>query len=222
LVKYIDNDLEGWVGSSMPIKKRETTKQHIFDAARKTFAEKGFSGARMDEIARMARVNKATIYYHIGDKRTLYGQVVKEIFSGVADHLAMNDDAASSPEIRLRRFVRTLTKLINHNTDMAAIMLREQASGAKHFPEIVARDFARIIDLITEILNDGEKAGMFKKTTPVIVHLMAIGTIVFTKMSSPIRSKLAAQVNAFENIGHRPENEISAEIEALILDAVRR
>ena len=63
---------------------------------------------------------------------------------------------------------------------------------------------------------------MFKKTTPVIVHLMAIGTIVFTKMSSPIRSKLAAQVDAFENIGHRPDSEISAEIEALILDAVRK
>ena len=210
------------MGLSMPVKKRNTTKQCIYDAARKTFAEKGFSGARMDEIARLARVNKATIYYHIGDKRTLYGQIVKDIFSGIADHLALNDDAASSPEERLRRFVRTLAGLINQNTDLAAIMLREQASGAKDFPEIVARDFARIIGLITEILDKGVEAGMFKKTPPVIVHLMAIGTIVFTKMSSPIRSKLAAQVAAFENIGNRPEEEIAAEIEDLILDAVKK
>ena len=206
----------------MPVKKRNTTKQRIYDVARKTFAEKGFSGARMDEIARLARVNKATIYYHIGDKRTLYGQVVKDIFSGIADHLALNDDAASSPEERLRRFVRTLAGLVNQNTDLAAIMLREQASGAKDFPEIVARDFARIIGLITEILDEGVEAGMFKKTPPVIVHLMAIGTIVFTKMGSPIRSKLAAQVAAFENIGNRPEEEIAAEIEDLILDAVKQ
>jgi len=44
--------------SSLPKKKQETTKQHIFDAARKAFADKGFAGARMDEIARLARVNK--------------------------------------------------------------------------------------------------------------------------------------------------------------------
>ena len=46
-------------------KKRDKTIQRIFDAATKTFAAKGFAGARMDEIARLARVNKATIYYHV-------------------------------------------------------------------------------------------------------------------------------------------------------------
>ena len=208
--------------SSLPKKKQETTKQHIFDAARKTFAEKGFAGARMDEIARLARVNKATIYYHIGDKRTLYEQILDDLFSNIADNLVQHDNANASSEERLRIFVRTLASLIDRNADLAAIMLREQASGAKDFPEIVARDLLRIIRLITEILDDGVKAGSFKQTTPVIVHLMAIGTLVFTKMSFPIRSKLAAQVAAFENIGNRLENEVAAEIEDLILDAVRK
>ena len=206
----------------MPTKKPDTTKQRIFDAARQNFAQKGFEGARMDEIAGMARVNKATIYYHVGDKRTLYERVLKEIFSGVADHLARNDDIALPAEERLRRFVRTLAHRIDQNTDLAAIMLREQASGAKDFPHIVARDFSRIISLITEILDDGVAAGCFKRTTPVIVHLMTIGTIVFVKMSHPIRSKLGAQVAAFENIGNGLEKDVVAEIEALILDAVRK
>ena len=204
----------------MPTKKRDTTRQRIFDAARKTFAQKGFAGARMEEIARLAGVNKATIYYHIGDKQTLYGRVVKDIFSGIADHLAQNDDAALPAEERLRGFVRTLAGLIDQNTDLAAIMLREQASGAKHFPDIVARDFLRIIGLITDILAHGAKSGAFKQTTPIIVHLMTVGTLVFAKMSSPIRSKLAGQVPFFENFGVGCE--LAAEIENLILDAVRK
>ena len=69
--------------STLPLqKKRDKTKQRIFDAARKTFADKGFAGARMDEIARMARVNKATIYYHIGDKRTLYERILNDHIQG--------------------------------------------------------------------------------------------------------------------------------------------
>ena len=208
--------------AASPIKtKRDTTKQRIFDAARKTFAEKGFAGARMDEIARLARVNKATIYYHIGDKRTLYERILNDIFSGIAEQLIQNDNAASPAEERLRRFVRALAGLVDRNTDLAAIMLREQAAGAKDFPESVARDFSSIIGLLRQILEDGVSAGVFKQATPVIVHLMVIGTLVFTKMSSPIRSKLAAHVAAFETVGNSLENEMTAEIEDLILDAVR-
>jgi AcrR family transcriptional regulator len=210
------------MGSQVPNKKQNTTKQRIFDASIKTFAQKGFAGARMDEIARMAQVNKATIYYHIGDKRTLYEGILKEIFSGVADHLTQNDNAECSAEERLRQFIRTLAHLIDQNTDLAAIMLREQASGAKDFPEVVARDLVHIIGLITEILDEGVKSGVFKQTTPVIVHLMAIGTMVFMKMSSPIRSKLAVRAAASETIGQGLDKDVAAEIEDLILDAVRR
>ena len=209
--------------NSAPLqKKRDKTIQRIFDAATKTFAAKGFAGARMDEIARLARVNKATIYYHVGDKRTLYERILNDIFSGIAEHLAQNDNMASPAEERLRMFVRTLANLVDHNADLAAIMLREQAAGAKDFPEIVARDVSQIIGLLSEILDDGVKAGIFKPATPMIVHLMIIGTMVFTKMSSPIRSKLADHVAAFENIGNRLKDEVAVEIESLILDAVRR
>jgi len=210
------------MGSQMPKKKQTTTKQRIFDASIKTFAQKGFAGARMDEIARQAKVNKATIYYHIGDKRTLYAQILKEIFSGVADRLTQNDNADLPAEERLRQFVRALAHLIDQNTDLAAIMLREQASGAKDFPEMAALDLSRIISLITDILDDGVKAGVFKKTKPVIVHLMVIGTMVFTKMSSPIRSKLAARMTVFETMCKGLAEDVAAEIEDLILDAVRR
>lgn len=209
--------------NAAPMKKeRHTPKQRIFDAARKTFADKGFAGARMDEIARLARVNKATIYYHVGDKRTLYERILDDIFSGIADRLAQGDNAASPAEERLRTFVRTLAGLVDRNTDLAAIMLREQAAGAKDIPEIVARDFLRIIGLLGDILDKGAKDGVFKKVTPVIVHMMIIGTMVFTKMSSPIRFKLAAHASAFDNVGSRLENHVAAEIEGLILDGVRR
>jgi hypothetical protein len=63
---------------------------------------------------------------------------------------------------------------------------------------------------------------VFKQTTPVIVHLMAIGGLVFMKMSSPIRSKLASRVAALETVGKGLDSEVAAEIENLILDAVRK
>ena len=142
--------------------KQKDTLQRILDTAAQVFAGSGFAGARMDEIADRAGVNKATIYYHVGDKRTLYERILNDIFSGIAEHLAQNDNMASPAEERLRMFVRTLANLVDHNADLAAIMLREQAAGAKDFPEIVARDVSQIISLLSEILDDGVKAGIFK------------------------------------------------------------
>jgi TetR/AcrR family transcriptional regulator len=59
--------------------KKGGTVKLILKAAASVFSESGFSGARVDEIAKRAGVNKATIYYHIGDKEKLYAEVISNV-----------------------------------------------------------------------------------------------------------------------------------------------
>ena len=56
------------------------TRERIVGAASAIFADKGFAGARVDEIARRAGVNKAMLYYHVGDKQALYTAVLTHNF----------------------------------------------------------------------------------------------------------------------------------------------
>ncbi|HQN26099.1 MAG TPA: helix-turn-helix domain-containing protein [Syntrophales bacterium] len=55
--------------------RRGDTALKILAAARDVFSERGFAGTTVDEIARRAGVNKATLYYQIGDKQTRRCQV---------------------------------------------------------------------------------------------------------------------------------------------------
>lgn len=55
----------------------ERTRQRILAAALREFAGKGFAGARVDAIARRARVNKRMLYHYFGDKNDLYREVVR-------------------------------------------------------------------------------------------------------------------------------------------------
>ena len=48
--------------------KARDTRGNLIESATEVFVEKGFSGARVDEIARRAKANKAMIYYHFGSK----------------------------------------------------------------------------------------------------------------------------------------------------------
>jgi AcrR family transcriptional regulator len=57
--------------------KAYITKQKITDAAIEIFSEKGFGGARVDEIAAKAKVNKAMIYYYYDSKENLFAEIIK-------------------------------------------------------------------------------------------------------------------------------------------------
>ena len=61
----------------------EESRAAILQAAAAEFAAHGVAGARIDAIAREARVNKALLYYYFKDKETLYGAVLDNVFSGL-------------------------------------------------------------------------------------------------------------------------------------------
>jgi TetR/AcrR family transcriptional regulator len=87
-------------------KKQEDTVRRILETAAEVFAEVGFAGARMDEIAERAGVNKATIYYHIGDKETLYIRVLHEHFASAGDRFDQVLQSAESPEEKLSSYIQ--------------------------------------------------------------------------------------------------------------------
>ena len=72
----------------------ERTQQRILQAAFKEFAAKGFAGARVDNIARRASINKRMLYHYFGDKEALFREVLRrKIQQRQAWGVATPDDA---------------------------------------------------------------------------------------------------------------------------------
>lgn len=74
------------------------TQQRILEAALEEFAAKGFAGARVDVIARRARINKRMLYHYFGDKEGLFREVLRRKISQRAAWLA---NAPEEPAERL-------------------------------------------------------------------------------------------------------------------------
>jgi TetR/AcrR family transcriptional regulator len=66
----------------------EKTRAAILKAALEEFSHEGVAGARTDEIARRAGVNKALIYYYFKDKEGLYAAALEQVFSGLHQKVA--------------------------------------------------------------------------------------------------------------------------------------
>ncbi len=59
--------------------RRAATRRALLDAARTTFADKGYAEVTIEEVVRGAKMTRGALYHHFGDKRLLLRAVVEEI-----------------------------------------------------------------------------------------------------------------------------------------------
>jgi len=203
-------------------RKSGHTVERILSAARKVFAEKGYSGARVDEIAKRAKVNKATLYYQIGDKDILYTNVIHQVIASVAQGLAETVAQASNPEEKLKTFISFIADAVDKNPDLPPIMMREIASGGATLPGVVVEDIASVIGVLVAILKAGEEEGVFVETSPFLVHMMIMGTILFYKKAAPIKERSAWIPEQLKTYDKPIEGHLGEAVAALVLKAVKK
>jgi len=202
--------------------KRDESIQCIMEAATEVFADVGFAGARVDEIARQAGVNKAMIYYRVGDKMALYTAVLHQVFGDTAKLISRNIKDDQPPEQKLKVYIRSLLQTTELHPHMPRLMMREFASGGRNVPQVVALDLARMLDVLLKILEHGVKEGVFIETNPFIIHMMATGAMAFYKVSEPLRTRYLSLHKDLQAKFNKFPRTAAQEIEELILRAVKK
>ena len=203
------------------INKPGKTAQKILSAARAVFAEKGYSGTHVDEIAARAGVNKASLYYQIGDKDTLYANVIHQVLGNVAQGLAEALSRVDTPEEKLKVYINGLVAAVDKNPELPPIMMREVASGGTHLPRVVMEDMVSVISILFGILEQGKKKGVFSEVAPFLIHMMIMGTILFYTKGTPIKNKqewLPAGIKARDK---KLRGSLGEEVGKLVLKAIK-
>lgn len=173
-------------------------RERILDAASSVFAEHGFAGARVDEIAARAGVNKAMLYYHVGDKTKLYSSVLLRNLDRVRAALAAALANEGSARDRLEAVITALTRMVQRYPDHPRIVLREIASGAAHLEPEVLASMLEAVDVVRRLIVEGTDSGELRGLDPVLAHLTLVGAVVFLNATAPIRERAAALGPAFE------------------------
>jgi len=202
--------------------KLSKTAEKILIAARKTFAEYGYSGTHVDEIAQRAGVNKASLYYQIGDKDTLYANVIHHVLGNIAQGIAQAVAKADSPEEKLKAYILFIADAVDKNPEIPPIMMREVASGGANLPRVVVEDIASVLTILTGILEEGRKNGIFTEVVPFLIHMMILGSILFYKGAVPIKDKqmwLPADVRARDK---KLKGSLGEEVARLVLKAIKK
>ncbi|MEO8682428.1 MAG: TetR/AcrR family transcriptional regulator [Vicinamibacterales bacterium] len=159
--------------------KRPDSRASVFTAAATAFAEHGFDGVSVDDIARLAHLNKAMIYYHFADKLSLYRAVVGDMLITVG--AAVSDIAASDspPGEKLDRFIDRFVRLADTRPWFPTLMLREISAGAPHLDLETFAKIRTVFGAFARILTEGEAAGVFRPVQPMLAYTTVIGPLLF-------------------------------------------
>lgn len=163
----------------------------ILAAAALEFAERGFAGARVDRIARRARVNKAMLYYHFTSKQTLYRTLLRRTFTLAAARLQAIAalDRPSAKKVDLA--IDGMAAFMQEHTFFPAIMLREVAEGGAHLDRETLKALAAVPAAVAGIVQEGVASGAFRAVNPVFAYFSMLAPIVLYLAGTPLRKEIS-------------------------------
>ncbi|HEY0590582.1 MAG TPA: TetR/AcrR family transcriptional regulator [Thermoanaerobaculia bacterium] len=195
-------------------------RHQILAAATAVFAETGFAGARVDEIADRAGVNKAMLYYHVGNKRALYEEVLRSVIAHVRSVLDRVVASSDDPTERLQRIAREIASFADSNPDLPAILFREVATGGRNLDDELLRELSQVFAKIRRIYELGAESGAFRPTDPLLAHLIFVGSLFFLIGSKPLRGRLRALMGTAAETEETPDA-LAAHFTELLLEGLR-
>jgi TetR/AcrR family transcriptional regulator len=136
-----------------------TTEEKIFNAARIVFQKKGFAGARMQEIADEAGINKAMLHYCFKNKQLLFEAVFQNAFSQIAPQINAIFNSDETVFEKITQFTHSYISFVIENPFLPPFVIQEMNNN----PEFVKNFFKNkhtpdpslLIDQIKKEIEEG-------------------------------------------------------------------
>lgn len=154
----------------------------ILAAARAEFSAKGLTGARVNEIAARAGVNKQLIYYYFGSKEDLYRTALEVVYTEIRTQERSLKLGDMKPEEAMATLIGFSFDYLAQHPDFIGLLNHENAQGAQHVRDSSAiRDTnSPLIELIAKTLARGIRARVFRRgIDPVEFYISVAGMSYF-------------------------------------------
>ncbi len=154
----------------------------ILAAARAEFSAKGLTGARVNEIAARAGVNKQLIYYYFGSKEDLYRTALEVVYTEIRTQERSLKLGDMQPEEAMATLIGFSFDYLAQHPDFIGLLNHENAQGAQHVRDSSAiRDTnSPLIELIAKTLARGIRARVFRRgIDPVEFYISVAGMSYF-------------------------------------------
>lgn len=174
------------------------SRQRILDAAANLFGERGKAAVSTTEIARMAGVNKAMIFYYFGSKEELYQTALRQWFGDMVTNILAVLEGAGPGLPMIEAFVRAHTGYLLRRPAMAKLIVRELLSpdfGPSSEIAGMMRGLGGIRGRFMESLAVALDGGEIRDVDPLQTTVSIISMDVFVFVGKPIVQIIAPEID---------------------------
>jgi AcrR family transcriptional regulator len=186
--------------SKRPARARMTgtqRREQLLDVSRQLFAEKGFEGTSVEEVAARAQVSKPVVYEHFGGKEGMYAVVVDREIQALTGALTGALKAGGHPQALVERTAMALFDYIESSTDGFRILVRDspvtQSTGT--FSSLIGDVAMQVEHLLAEQFT---RRDLDPGTAPIYAQML-VGMVALTgqywlDVRSPDKAEVAAHL----------------------------
>jgi AcrR family transcriptional regulator len=201
-------------------KKDQTTEQLILDAAKKVFVHKGMTGARMQDIADEAGINKALLHYYFRNKEKLFEVIFMEAAARLFPKI--NEIFSSDQPLfeKIESFCEEYITVIIDNPYLPLFVLNEINRDPEYFLQKVWEGRAKPNPAkFLEQIEREVKKGKIKRVHPVHLLMNLLSMTIFPFVGKPMFQKnLGMSESQFKFLMEQRKKEVPK----FIIDAIKK
>lgn len=154
------------------------TRATLLETAGAAFAEKGFDGARIDEIAERAGVNKRMIYAYFGDKDGLYRAVLDAHLSQALSLAAEADADGEAPRQQGERIIRRYFEFLSDHPDFVRLLSWEALSRERRGRRLLLERLGSGLEPLHAVVRRGVAQGAFRPDAEPRAFAMGVNALL--------------------------------------------
>jgi len=168
------------------IRDAERTRADILAVARREFADRGYAGARVDEIAARTRTTKRMLYYYFGGKERLYLAVLEQAYAEIRAAEQSLDVEHLDPVAAIRRLAELSFDHHEAHPDFSRLVSIENIERGEHIARttVLSQLNTTAIDVIARILEAGRNSGVFTRDVDALDVHMLISSFCFFRVAN--------------------------------------
>ena len=194
-------------------------KEHILDIATSEFAILGYSALSMNNLAKKLEINKATIYYHFKDKKSLYNEVILSLIQLNKDEREAIANGTLEPKEKFRQYIKSLIHTMGDNPNIIPLTLREMAGFDIGIESNISNNIENDIICMKKIVLELNLKEKYKNTDFYQIKAMILGTIFtyYSMQKTPLELK---NIKNLDKDNKKILNYIEEFISNILLDAL--
>ena len=156
-------------------KSPRDAKEKLLPAAAQLFAERGYAGVSIREVAAAAGVNSALISYHFGGKEGLYEAVVSAQFERVIARVERIAASGGTPQEKMKMYGDVIR--LNHTEDqplMARLIQGELSSPTSCMENVIKKNIGRVAGIVVGMIKEGMDMGEFRDDIPPVYAALSL------------------------------------------------